>query len=223
MALNLVLLLWTILTGTIKIDNVPEFKGGTRNLNSFVSRSLIYPEFSRQNCIQGTINIRFKLTHSGKIYNSLVDKGMGLDLDLEALRVVRLTSGRWNVPASFDTTQSIVIPINFTLTELSCTARSGEDIKAAITAYRSTQDLTRAILNFYQKKATGKYSQAEEGRILQLKSQLGYDEKFISRFLKQAQQKLKQGDKEAACEDFSFIHGLGSDKANNFLLKSCRN
>ena len=223
MALNLILLMWTILTGTIQVDNVPEFKGGTRSLNSFVSRNLIYPEFSRQNCIQGTINIRFQLSKSGKIVKSKVDKGMGLDLDLEALRVVRLTSGQWKVPAAFDTTQSVVIPINFSLTEFNCTSRSADDIKEAITAYRSTQNLTRAIINFYQKKSTGKYSLADEERVIQLKSQLGYDEKFINRFLKQAQQKLKQGDNEAACEDFSFIRNLGSDKANGFLMKNCRN
>jgi TonB family protein len=221
MGLHLIFLLW-ILSGITQTKTVPEFKGGKRGLESFVSTNLIYPDFSRQNCIQGTINIRFKLSKSGKIFSSQVDKGMGLDLDLEALRVVRLTSGRWKVPASFDTTQSIVIPINFTLSEFHCTNRSSDDIKEAIAAYRSTQDLTRVIINFYQKKSSGKYNAAEETHILQLKSQLGYDEKFLSRFLKQAQQKLKQGDKEAACEDFNFIRNLGSEKANDLLLKNCR-
>jgi TonB family protein len=220
MGFNLLLLFWIVLG--IKNETSPEFKGGTRSLSKFISSNLIYPEFSRLNCIQGTINIRFKLNGQGKISSSKVDKGMGLDLDLEALRLVRLTSGRWNVPASFDTTQSVVIPINFSLTEFNCTSRSADDIKEAIAAYRSSQDLTRVIMNFYDKKSKGIYNSGEESRIQQLKSQLGYDEKFITRFLKQAQQKLKQGDKEAACEDFNFIRRLGSDKANSFLIKDCR-
>ncbi|HEY0057435.1 MAG TPA: energy transducer TonB [Pedobacter sp.] len=218
--MNLLLLFWILLG--IKSETSPEFKGGTRSLNHFISTNLIYPEFSRANCIQGTINIRFKLDRQGKISSSKIDKGMGLDLDLEALRVVRLTSGRWNVPETFDTTQSIIIPINFILREFNCASRSSDDIKEAMAAYRSTQDLTRAIVNFYQKKSSGNYTPAEETRILELKSQLGYDERFITKFLKQAQQKLKQGDREAACENFQFIQNLGSDKANGFLLKNCQ-
>jgi len=223
MALNLVLIIWLSALGIIKDEGVPVFKGGEKYLSSFISRSLIYPEYAKQNCLQGTVNISFQLTRKGKIFNSRVEKGFGIDLDDEALRIVRLTSDRWVVPASFDTAQSIVIPINFSLKEFDCNRRSPDDIKEAIAAYRARQDLTKAVINFYEKKTSQAYSAADENRIQELKQQLGYDDKFFNRLLKQAQQKLKQGDKEGACEDFNLIRRLGSDMAQKAIADNCSN
>ena len=211
------------LSGFIFSSNpdVPQFKGGERMLNSFILRNLIYPEYSKQNCLQGTINVSFQLSKNGRIVNSRVEKGFGTDLDAEALRIVRLTSGRWIVPASFDTTQYIVIPINFSLKEYSCSERSKEEMADAIAAYKAKQDLTKAIINFYEKKDSGSYSPSDEAKVLELKQQLGYDDRFFDRLLRQAQQKLKQGDKEGACEDFNLIKKLGSSKAKSFLANNC--
>jgi hypothetical protein len=55
-----------------------------------------------------------------------------------------------------------------------------------------------------------------------LKYQLGYDEKFIDRLLKQAQRKLKQEDFEGACEDFQTIRKLGSDKSASYIMQNCK-
>lgn len=220
MALNLILILWLAVSAFFQ-DTVPQFKGGEKNLSSFIARRLIYPEYARQNCLQGTVQISFQLTRQGKIFGSRVQKSYGADLDDEALRIVRLTSGQWKVPASFDTTQSIVIPINFALKEYNCSNRSPEDIKAAIAAYKARQDLTAAVINFYDKKESGSYSADDESKILELQHQLGYDERFFDRLVKQAQQKLKQGDKESACEDFNLVRKLGSDRAKKFLTNYC--
>ena len=203
-------------------QEAPRFKGGQRNLISFISQSLIYPEYSKQNCLQGTVHVNFQLSRKGKIFNSRIEKGFGTDLDDEALRIVRLTSGRWTVPATFDTTQFLSIPINFSLQEYNCEQKSKEDIRGAIAAYKANTDLTRAITNFYQKKNAGQYDQKDEPYILSLKEQLGYNERFIDRTIRQAQQKLKQGDRESACEDLNFVRNLGSDKANELLKKHCR-
>lgn len=223
MVFNLILIAWLSVSGIIKDDGIPVFKGGERYLSSFIARNLIYPEYAKQNCLQGTVNISFQLTQKGKIFNSKVEKGFGVDLDDEALRIVRLTSGRWLVPASFDTSQSIVIPINFSLKEFDCNRRSADDINEAIAAYKARQDLTKAVMNFYEKKASQTYSAADENRVLELKQQLGYDDRFFSRLLKQAQQKLKQGDKEGACDDFNLIRRLGSDIAQKAIADNCVN
>jgi TonB family protein len=220
MHLNLALILWGAVSGIFN-DASPEFKGGTRNLNSFITRNLVYPEYSKQNCIQGTVQVSFQLNKQGTIFGSRIEKGFGVDLDVEALRIVRLTSGRWNVPASFDTTQAIVIPINFALSEYNCEAHSTDEIKAAIAAYKARQDLTKGVINFYARKAAGSFSASDEAKIEELKQQLGYDQRYFDQLLRQGQQKLKQGDKEAACEDFNLIRNLGSDKSKKFLADFC--
>ena len=200
----------------------PEFKGGPKNLNSFIANNLIYPEYAKQNCLQGTIYISFKLNKQGRIFDSAVHKGFGIDLDEESLRVVRLTRGKWIIPTTHDTTSMIILPVNFSLKEFECENRSKDDINGAISAYKARQNLTNAVHNFYDKKAKGEYNQAEEEYILTLKKQLGYDEKYIGRLLKQAHRKFKQGDAESACDDYQTIRKLGSDMADEWIAKNCK-
>lgn len=221
MFLNLLLIFMIRLTSSVA-DEQPVFKGGQRSLTSFISSNLIYPDYSRDNCLQGTVYVSFKLNKLGRIYESEVQKGYGIDLDKEALRVVRLTTGKWMIPAGHDTTASIVLPVTFTLKDFKCEQRSKDDINAAISAYHARQGLTNAIFNFYDKKAAGSYAPSEEAGILALKAQLGYNEKFIDRLLKQGQRKLKQGDVESACEDFHIVRRLGSDKSAEFIREYCK-
>lgn len=199
----------------------PVFKGGQRALIGFIDNNLIYPEFSKDNCLQGTVQVSFKLDERGRIYNSKIQKGFGTDLDMEALRIVRLTSGKWILPSSHDTLTAIVLPVNFTLRDFKCDQRSKDEINAAINAYRARVGMNSAIFNFYDKKAQGIYDQADEPRILELKNQLGYDDKYIDRVMKLAQRKLKQGDREGACEDFHTVRRLGSDKAAIMIEQNC--
>lgn len=221
MVLNLTLILSFVASLILNDGAVPEFKGGEKKLNAFISNSIIYPEYAKQNCLQGTVYISFQLTKDGRIYNSEVKKGFGIDLDKEALRLVRLTSGRWIVPAAFDTTQAMVLPINFALKEYNCNQRSSDEIKAAIEAYKARENLTKAIINFYDKKSSGSYSAQDESAMLELKQQLGYNDRFFEQLLKQGKQKLKQGDIEGACEDFDLIRKLGSEISKELLSQNC--
>lgn len=200
----------------------PTFKGGQKNLFSFIGSNLIYPEYSKQNCLQGTVNVSFKLNNQGRIFDSEVQKGFGTDLDDEALRIVRLTSGRWIVPVGYDTTTAMVLPVNFSLKNYNCESRSKDDLRNAITAYHSRLDLTRAIFNFYDKKAAGETNVQDESEIVALKMQLGYNEKYIERLYRQALRKIKQGDKESACEDLNDVRRLGSDMAQKSIAENCR-
>lgn len=208
------------MTGIIQTDQ-PQFKGGQKNLYSFIKNNLIYPEYSKANCLQGTISISFKLDNKGNISNSEVQKGFGTDLDAEALRIVRLTSGRWIIPAGYDTTTALVLPVNFSLNGYNCDQRNKDELKAAIAAYHARINLTKAIFNFYDKKANGNYNAEEESGILALKAQLGYTEKYMDRLLKQALRKLKQGDKESGCEDLMTVRRLGSNIAEKSINENC--
>lgn len=200
----------------------PSFKGGQEALNHFIAGNLIYPEFSKSNCLQGTIRVSFKLNKKGRIFDSHVEKGMGIDLDDEALRIVRLTSGKWNVPAGYDTSVAIIIPINFSLSNYHCENTSAESIRNAIAAYKARQDLTNAVVNYYKNKSDNQSQPESEQYIESLKQQLGYDDKFIAQMIKRGQQKLKQGDHDGACEDFNFVHNIGSDKADKLIEANCR-
>ena len=203
-------------------DDQPQFRGGGRSLTSFLVHNQIYPEYSKSNCIQGTIYVKFKLNHDGEVYDSEVQKGLGVDLDQEALRLIRLSSGEWSVPANHDTTKTIVLPVNFSLKEYDCEQRSPENISQAIMAYRTRTNLTKAVINFYQKKAAGEYIEGDESKIYELKAHLGYDEKYSKRLLKQAERKIKQKDIEGACEDLVLIRNLGSNIAEAMISRNCR-
>lgn len=203
-------------------EDEPVFKGGQKSLFTFIYNNLIYPEYSRENCLQGTVQISFKLNKQGKIWYSEVKKGFGTDLDAEALRVVRLTSGKWTMPFEHDTLTFMVLPVNFALKDFKCEERSKDEINAAINAYHARMGISNVIFNYYDKKVEGNADAADELRIQTLKAQLGYDDKFIDRLLKQAQRKLKQEDRQGACEDFQIIRRLGSDKSAPFIDQYCK-
>lgn len=221
MFLQWMIIIWAYLPAFFYADD-PVFKSGHDTLTEFIGRAMIYPDYSKEHCLQGTIQIGFKINRAGRVTDSRVQKGYGIDLDKEALRIVRLTSGKWIVPASYDVNTEIVLPINFSLKEFKCEDHSSDEISTAIRTYKAQQDLTRVIVNFYQKKSTGNYTADDEARIGQLKEELGINERYIDRLLRQAQVKAKQGDQESACEDFQLIKGFGSDKADAWIARNCR-
>lgn len=221
MSLNLLFVLLFTIT-SLFADEQPVFKGGQKNLVSFIYNNLIYPEYSRDNCLQGTVQVSFKLNQQGKIYYSEVTKGFGIDLDTEALRVVRLTSGKWIMPANHDTLVSMVLPVNFSLRDYKCEQRSKDEINAAINAYHAREGMSMVIFKYYDKRSEGNYNADDEARIEAIKMQLGYDDKFIERLLKQAQRKLKQGDSQGACEDFQIVRMLGSSSSATFIEQHCK-
>jgi len=196
----------------------PSLKGG---LESFVMNNKIYPRYSLQNCIDGTVTISFKLNKAGEVYFSKIQKGIGTDLDDEALRLIRLSSGKWTVPADHDTTVSVVVPINFKLSGDDCRNKSQKDIKQAIEIYKTNVGMTDAVLNFYRHKATGKFTAEEERRIEALKASLGYDEAYMQMRINDGLKKLKQKDRQGACEDFMFVKNMGYDLADEQIAKYC--
>ncbi|MBE7177145.1 MAG: TonB family protein [Mucilaginibacter polytrichastri] len=204
-------------------DPHPEFRGGARALNSFLADHLIYPEYSKQNCLDGTVQVGFHLDREGKVTDAKVQRGFGTDLDDEALRIVQLTSGRWTVPANYDPATPIILPVTFQNPQgYRCTGVSREDRQKAIAAYQSRQGLEEAVTNYYKNRSGSKADTAKESQIDALKTQLGINDEYISGLLKQAQKKIKQGDIKSACEDLNYIKNLGSTKADKLLAQYCK-
>lgn len=220
MFLSLIILLVSMFAN-LQADQ-PEFKGGKRNLNAFIINNMIYPEYSKINCLQGTVNISFQLNREGRVFRSEVQKGFGTDLDDEALRIVRLSSGKWIVPSGYDTTTAIVLPVNFALKDFNCEQREKDELNAAVRAYTAREDLTKAIYNYYDKKSRGEVNADEEAGVIALKTQLGYDKKFIDRLYKRGLRKFKQGDQQGGCEDLNKVRLLGSDMADKSISERCR-
>jgi TonB family protein len=197
----------------------PVIKGG---LEAFVVANHIYPRYSLHNCIQGTVTISFKLNKSGEVYYSKISSGIGTDLDDEALRLIRMSSGRWIVPQGHDTAVSLIAPIKFSLSGYNCSDKDPQEIRRAILAYRSNEALTSSILNFYKNKEKGTYRQEEESRFIALKNELGYDDAYFKERISDGLKKLKQKDRQGACEDFLFVKYMGSDLADEMLAKYCK-
>lgn len=197
-----------------------QFKSGKSGFTTFLREKTIYPQFSKDNCIQGTVNISFKLDEQGRVYSSKVSKGILSDLDDEALRLVRLSSGRWQVPAGYDTTVSVVVPVNFKLSGYNCEGKSNADIQEAIRSYQAEEGLTNSVLNFYKNIDQAKPGQ--EVQIIAIKNQLGIDDEYLQSRIDSGMKKIKQGDKQGACEDFSFVKNMGSKLADEYLAKYCK-
>lgn len=200
----------------------PAFKGGQYALNDFLAAKIIYPEFSRQNCISGSIRVSFRLDKAGVVQDAKVQQGLGIDLDDEALRVVKLTSGKWTIPADYDTSTQIVLPVNFTPDQTRCAGIRSQDMTLAIQEYKNRQALQDVVTNYYKHKYSGKADTTAEATIISLKKQLGYDSAFIADVLDQAGDKLKQGDKAGACEMWQFIRNIGSSQADKMIAKYCK-
>lgn len=197
----------------------PSLKGG---LTNFVKRNIIYPPYSLHNCIQGTVNVGFKLNEKGEVYYTTINKGIGTDLDDEALRLVRMSTGKWTVPIGHDTTALLVVPVNFKLDGYDCRLMSQNDIALAVKAYKDEQELINVVLNFYRNKEKGNYKPEDLPKISRIKSELGIDEDYLENRINAGLRKYKQGDKLGACEEFNFVKYMGSKKADEQLAKYCK-
>lgn len=196
----------------------PQLEGG---LPTFLKNNTIYPTYSLQNCIQGTVDVGFKLNAKGQVYYAIVTRGIGTDLDDEALRLIKLSSGKWNVPLNHDTLTLVLIPLSFTLKDYDCERKDKNSIAMAIRAYKVQTELTNVVLNFYRNKEKGIFNEQEEPKMAKLKTELGIDDDYLEGKINAGLKKMRQGDKQGACIDFNFVKYMGSDKADALLAKHC--
>ncbi|RYZ96805.1 MAG: TonB family protein, partial [Sphingobacteriaceae bacterium] len=198
------------------------FKGGQMGLSDFLSANIVYPEFSRQHCISAIVQVSFKLNIAGKVTAPKIERGTGIDLDDEALRVIKLTSGKWVIPAGYDTTTQVILPVKFNPDQTRCGGTSRKDIDMAVMAYKNRQTRQDVLIHYYKNKREGKANTNSEANMIKLKKQLGFDDDFIADILNQAKDKLKQKDKNGACENWYFIRNIGSDRADKMIDKYCK-
>jgi TonB family protein len=97
-------------------DVAPEFKGGLDAFYTYLSKNIYYPDFEREQNIQGTVILSFIVEKDGKISDIKVNKSVSRGIDDEAIRVLKksplwIPGTRYGKPARV----YYSIPVNFSL------------------------------------------------------------------------------------------------------------
>ncbi len=94
-----------------EVDDMPIFDGKSNsNFRDYIQENLIYPVYSIQKHITGTVMVGFTIDENGFITNVNIAKSSGhSDLDMEALRVVS-ESPKWK-PGKH---KNVKVPVSFT-------------------------------------------------------------------------------------------------------------
>lgn len=71
------------------VEQQAQFPGGIRALMNRLINHVNYPEYARQNDIEGRVTVKFTVEKDGSISNPVVAKGVSKELDREAIRVVK--------------------------------------------------------------------------------------------------------------------------------------
>jgi TonB family protein len=79
------------------VESMPEFIGGETTRNNFLAANIIYPIKAIENGISGIVYVSFKVDEKGNVSDVKVLRGIGGGCDEEAVRVIKLTSGKWTV------------------------------------------------------------------------------------------------------------------------------
>jgi len=70
-------------------EKTPEYKGGMEALRKFIASNIHYPPSAMKTGLQGIVFVQFIINKTGKVSNAKILRGIGLDCDKEALRVVK--------------------------------------------------------------------------------------------------------------------------------------
>lgn len=98
------------------VDEAAQFPGGLPELVKFLQTNLKYPKIARDQGIEGTVYITFVVEKDGSISSAEVVKGVSLETDVEATRVVEMFPN-W-IPGKHNgevVRSSFVVPIKFKL------------------------------------------------------------------------------------------------------------
>ena len=77
------------------VEQMPVFEGGQDALMKFLVNNLRYPDAAVEQELQGKVFVEFVVYPNGELGKYKILRGVHSLLDKEALRVVKLTSGKW--------------------------------------------------------------------------------------------------------------------------------
>ena len=103
------------------VEKMPEFtykkKNGASAIFKFINENLNYPTIAKEYNITGKVYVSYVVDKSGKVINVKVVRGVDKNLDVEAIRVVKLMSPWYTSGKQRGKSVNVLhtIPINFTL------------------------------------------------------------------------------------------------------------
>ncbi|MFT6111735.1 MAG: protein TonB [Bacteroidia bacterium] len=78
------------------VSEKASFPGGDEGLQRFLGENLVFPPMAMENDIEGTVNVVFVVDKSGRVKDIAILGGKkGFGLEEEAMRVIKMTSGKW--------------------------------------------------------------------------------------------------------------------------------
>lgn len=98
------------------VEKIPEYPGGDKARNEFLSQNIVYPKYERNNNIQGMVVVGFTIEKDGSLSGFRILKGVTPAIDAEALRVCKMMPN-WTPGEQRGKTVrvSINLPIRFAL------------------------------------------------------------------------------------------------------------
>jgi TonB family protein len=197
----------------------PTIKNG---LKSFMRDRIIYPLYAQNNCIQGTVELAFKLNQHGEVTYATVTKSVGADLDEEALRLIKLSSGKWQMPPNYDTTALVRSPIKFSLEGFGCEKNTQANVGLALVEYNAQMQDIKKVISYYENKDLDVELTLNAEEVKKLIEKLAFSEGYFEKRVSIAERKILQGSLESGCQDLKFVKYMGSDKADRLLLNHCQ-
>lgn len=97
-------------------DTPAQFPGGKEAMDKFIADNMVYPSTSKQNGIEGVVNVSFTVKADGQIGTIKIVRLIDPDLEQEAIRLVKKMPA-WQ-PATRDGSSvdsSVEIPVVFEL------------------------------------------------------------------------------------------------------------
>ena len=76
----------------------PIYDGGPKAMREFIKKNMRYPQEAFDAKIEGTVVIKYRVDHQGKVVETKVISGLGYGCDEEAIRLVSLLT--FKVPKS---------------------------------------------------------------------------------------------------------------------------
>ncbi|HMJ47174.1 MAG TPA: energy transducer TonB [Ferruginibacter sp.] len=71
------------------VEYIPSFPGGSKGLQSYFDKNLVYPDEATNEGVEGTVNVTFVVDENGKLSSPQVNGNkLGYGLEEEAIRVV---------------------------------------------------------------------------------------------------------------------------------------
>ena len=101
----------------VVVEEQAQFQGGELTMQAFIEKNLTYPETAKMMGVEGKVLVQFTIDEVGNIKDVKVIKGVTKELDNEAIRIIKLMSGKWTPgkQGGKAVKTTMVLPVTFKL------------------------------------------------------------------------------------------------------------